>query len=197
MTWTLPVTLRGARVTLEPLALHHEEALAAAVADGELWRLWYTRIPRPEAMRAEIDRRLGLAASGSMCPFTVVDARSGRVVGMTSYLHVEPEHRRLEIGGTWYAKGAQRTGLNTECKRLLLAHAFDELRCIAVELRTHFFNHPSRRAIERLGAKLDGVLRHHQRMPDGTLRDTCVYSIVAAEWPSVRTHLDRLLEAGA
>ena len=125
-----------------------------------------------------------------MLPFAVLDPASGRPVGMTSYMNIDAANRRVEIGSTWYAQSVQRTGLNTECKRMLLGHAFEALDCIAVEFRTHFFNHQSRRAIERLGAKLDGVLRSHQRTADGLLRDTCVYSIVAAEWPTVRRHLD-------
>jgi RimJ/RimL family protein N-acetyltransferase len=124
-----------------------------------------------------------------MLPFAVRDTRTGKVVGMTSYWNVEEAHRRVEIGGTWYRKSMQRTPLNTECKLLLLTHAFESLDCICVELRTHFFNHPSRRAIERLGAKLDGILRSNQILPNGNIRDTCVYSIIAAEWPTVKTHL--------
>jgi RimJ/RimL family protein N-acetyltransferase len=124
-----------------------------------------------------------------MCPFTVFDA-SGRVVGMTTYMNTDPVHKRVEIGSTWYAESAQRSALNTQCKRLLLAHAFETLDCIAVEFRTHRLNSQSRRAIERLGAQLDGVLRSHLRAADGTLRDTAVYSITAAEWPTVRSHLD-------
>ncbi|UUX96892.1 GNAT family N-acetyltransferase [Aquabacterium sp. J223] len=183
-----PVTLAGRHARLVPLAPDHAPALAEAVQDGQLWRLWYTAIPSPDGMQAEIERRLGLHAAGAMLPFAVLDA-DGVPVGMTTYMNVDAVHRRLEIGSTWYAGRVQRTPLNTECKRLLLGHAFDSLGCIAVEFRTHVFNQASRRAIERLGAKLDGVLRHHQRLADGTLRDTCVYSIVAAEWPTVRAHL--------
>lgn len=189
MTWPAPVTLHGRHATLVPLQPAHADALAAAVADGELWKLWYTSIPEPSRMAAEIERRLALQAAGSMLPFTVLDT-DGTPVGMTTYMHVDAVHRRVEIGSTWYAQRAQRTPLNTECKRMLLAHAFDALDCIAVEFRTHRFNVQSRRAIERLGAQLDGILRSHQRMPDGTLRDTAVYSITAAEWPTVRAHLD-------
>jgi RimJ/RimL family protein N-acetyltransferase len=140
-------------------------------------------------MRAEIERRLQLQAQGSMLPFAVREPLTGRIAGMTTYMHVDAQNRRVEIGSTWYRRSVQRTPLNTECKLLLLRHAFDTLDCIAVEFRTHFFNHQSRRAIERLGAKLDGVLRSHQRMADGAMRDTCVYSIVASEWPAVRAHL--------
>ena len=188
-TWPSPIRLEGTSCSLEPLSLHHHDELVAAVRDGELWNLWYTKIPRPEDMRAEIARRLDLQAHGSMLPFTTRDAR-GKVVGMTSFMHIDAVNRRVEIGGTWTAASMQRSAFNTECKRLLLGHAFESLECIAVELRTHFVNHQSRRAIERLGAKLDGVLRSHMRASDGTLRDTCVYSIIQAEWPTVRSHLD-------
>ena len=188
MAWLTSVRLGGIHARLEPLAPEHHDGLVAAVRDGELWRLWYTSIPTPDAMRAEIARRLGLQASGTMLPFTVFDA-VGRIVGMTTYMDADAMHRRLEIGSTWTAKSAQRGPLNTECKLLLLAHAFDTLGCIAVELRTHVLNQQSRRAIERLGARLDGILRNHRRMADGTLRDTCVYSVTDAEWSAVRTHL--------
>jgi RimJ/RimL family protein N-acetyltransferase len=196
MAWLEPVSLRGAGVRLEPLSAAHREALASAVADGELWQLWYTSIPRPEAMPAEIERRLGLQRQGSMLPFAVVDAPSGLAVGMTTYMNADRANRRLEIGSTWYRRSVQRTSLNTECKLLLLRHAFEQLECIAVEFRTHFFNQPSRRAIERLGAKLDGILRQHQRTEHG-LRDTCVYSIVASEWPTVQAHLHWQLRSRA
>ena len=188
MRFAEPVTLRGSHVTLEPLATEHAEALRQATRDGELWKLWYTAIPSPDGMEAEIQRRLGLQASGSMLAFTVRDA-AGKVVGMTTFMNIDATNHRVEIGSTWTATSAQRGPLNTECKLLLLAHAFDTLGCIAVEFRTHFFNQQSRRAIERLGAKLDGVLRNHQRASNGTLRDTAVYSIVASEWPTVRAHL--------
>jgi N-acetyltransferase len=189
-----PVTLTGTRVRLEPLRAEHHDALAQAVRDGELWQLWYTAIPSPEGMAAEIERRLDLQAKGSMCPFAVIELATGQAVGMTTYMNIDAGNRRVEIGSTWYRQSVQRTPLNTEAKRLLLAHAFDQLNCIAVEFRTHFFNHQSRRAIERLGAKLDGILRSHQINPHplgaGALRDTCVYSIIANEWPNVRAHLD-------
>src|SRR5688572_4400796 len=193
MPWPEPVTLRSGRVTLEPLERRHEAELAEAVKDGELWRLWYTSVPAPQGMRAEIERRLGLQAAGSMLPFAVVDTppgeAGGQAAGMTTYMNVDAANRRVEIGSTWYRRSAQRTDLNTRCKLLLLGHAFETLGCIAVEFRTHFFNRQSRAGIERLGAKLDGILRSHQIAPNGTLRDTCVYSIVAAEWPTVRAHL--------
>jgi RimJ/RimL family protein N-acetyltransferase len=195
MTWIKPVTLEGRHVRLAPLALHHEAALQRAVADGELWKLWYTSIPAPEGMADEIARRLDQQAKGTMLPFTVFDA-TGEAVGMTTYMHIGAAHRRLEIGSTWYRKSVQRTPLNTECKLLMLKHAFDDLACIAVEFRTHFFNTTSRRAIERLGAKLDGILRSHQIDRTGSLRDTCAYSIIAAEWPTVRKGLESRLAQG-
>jgi RimJ/RimL family protein N-acetyltransferase len=187
--WPDEVTLRGAHATLVPLRPEHAPALAEAVRDGELWRLWYTAVPAPEGMAAEIERRLALRGAGSMLPFAVLDG-AGAPVGMTTYMNIDAANRRVEIGSTWYAQRVQRTALNTECKRMLLAHAFEALDCIAVEFRTHRFNHRSRRAIERLGAQLDGILRHHQRLANGTLRDTAVYSITADEWPAVRAHLD-------
>jgi RimJ/RimL family protein N-acetyltransferase len=189
-----PITLAGRFVRLEPLSEDHHDGLVEAVRDGEAWRLWYTSVPAPEAMAREIGRRLGLQVAGSMLPFTVFDAPSGRIVGMTTYMNIDRDSPRVEIGSTWYARSAQRGGLNTEAKLLLLGHAFDELGCLAVELRTHFLNQQSRRAIERIGARLDGILRSHQRASDGSLRDTCVYSIVASEWPAVRTHLSWMLE---
>lgn len=188
MTWLEPVSLRGPHARLEPLSPEHRDGLIAAVEDGELWKLWYTAIPAPDRMDAEIARRLALQSAGTMLPFTVIDAQ-GAIAGMSTYMNVDAANRRVEIGSTWYATRVQRSALNTQCKLLLLTHAFDALDCIAVEFRTHFFNHPSRRGIERLGAKLDGVLRSHQIAPNGTLRDTVVYSIIASEWPTVRAHL--------
>jgi RimJ/RimL family protein N-acetyltransferase len=187
-----PIRLAGRHATLVPLAHEHHDALAEAVGDGQLWTLWYTSIPSPEGMGAEIDRRLRLQAQGSMLPFTVLDS-AGRAVGMTTYMNIDAANRRLEIGSTWYRASVQRSAVNTECKRMLLGHAFDTLEVIAVEFRTHFFNHRSRAGIERLGAKLDGILRSHQLGAGGTLRDTCVYSIVRSEWPAVRLHLDHQL----
>lgn len=189
MPWLQPVELSGRWASLVPLVTEHAGALAEAVQEGELWKLWYTAVPSPERMAAEIERRLGLQAAGSMLPFTVLDTE-GTPVGMTTYMNVDAVHQRVEIGSTWLARRVQRGPLNTQCKRLLLAHAFDTLDCIAVEFRTHRLNTQSRRAIERLGAQLDGILRSHQRTADGALRDTAVYSITAAEWPTVRNHLD-------
>ncbi len=192
-----PVTLLGTHVQLVPLQMAHHDDLVEAVRDGQLWNLWFTSIPGPEGMAAEITRRLQLQTQGSMTPFAVMDPASGRAVGMTTYMNSDASNRRLEIGSTWYRRSVQRGPLNTEAKRLLLSHAFETLHCIAVEFRTHFFNHPSRRAIERLGAKLDGILRSHQinthPLAQNALRDTCVYSILASEWPSVKAHLSHQL----
>ena len=188
MPWLEPVTLPGAHARLEPLSQNHHDGLLEAVKDGELWKLWYTFVPTVENMRKEIDRRLSLQTAGSMLPFTVFDA-DGKIAGMTTYMNVDTPNRRVEIGSTWYAKRVQRTALNTQCKLLLLTHAFEKLDCIAVEFRTHFFNQQSRRGIERLGAKQDGILRNHQIAPNGTLRDTVVFSIIASEWPTVKAHL--------
>ena len=189
-----PITLTGQYVRLEPLALSHLAGLQEAVKDGELWRLWYTMVPHPDQMAAEIERRLGLQAQGHMLPFAVIDTQGQQVAGMTTYMNIDSANRRLEIGSTWYRQSLQRTALNTECKRMLLGHAFEDLDCIAVEFRTHVLNQHSRRAIERLGAKLDGVLRQHQinRHPlaQEALRDTCVYSIIHSEWQNVKLHLD-------
>ncbi len=185
-------TLHGQYVSLMPLSAAHHDDLLEAVKDGELWRHWYTAIPTPDKMAAEIERRLSLHKQGSMLPFTV--QVNGKAVGMTTYMNIDAANQRVEIGSTWYRASVQRSPVNTECKRLLLAYAFEQLQCNAVEFRTHFFNQQSRRAIERLGAKLDGVLRNHQinHHPDaaGALRDTCVYSILNTEWPSVKAHLD-------
>ena len=186
--WPTPIDLCGEHAALRPLAREHHDGLVDAVRDGELWRLWYTSVPAPEGMAAEIERRLGLQTSGSMLPFTVFDA-AGRIVGMTTYMNIDAVNQRVEIGSTWTAQRVQRTPLNTDCKRMLLAHAFETLNCIAVEFRTHRLNTQSRRAIERLGAQLDGILRAHSRASDGTLRDTAVYSVTAAEWPALKSHL--------
>ncbi|WP_334189936.1 GNAT family N-acetyltransferase [Noviherbaspirillum sp.] len=194
MGFVQPATLAGRHVKLEPLAMQHLEGLKDAVRDGELWKLWYTVIPSPDGMEKEIARRLDLQQKGSMLPFTVRRQDTGAICGMTTYMNIDALHRRVEIGSTWYAQSVQRTALNTEAKLLLLTHAFDELRCIAVEFRTHWMNHASRAAITRLGAKQDGVLRNHQRMADGSYRDTVVFSIIDAEWPTVRRHLQYKLE---
>lgn len=191
------LTLQGQHARLEPLSLNHVEQASEAVQDGQLWQLWYTAIPSPHTMRAEIERRLDLQAKGLMLPFAVrqlqSDGSPGRFAGMSTYMNIDAANRRLEIGSTWYRQSVQRSALNTECKLLLLGHAFEALNCIAVEFRTHFFNQQSRKGIERLGAKLDGVLRSHQIAGNGTFRDTCVYSIVQSEWPTVKAHLQHQL----
>ena len=187
--WLQPVTLRSEAACLVPLDASHHDDLLDAIHDGDLSALWYTHVPKPADLHGEIERRLDAYRARQMLPFTVIEPHSGRAVGMTTFMHVDERNRRVEIGGTWYRRAVQRSALNTSCKLLLLTHAFEVLDCIAVELRTHFFNQQSRRAIERLGAKLDGVLRNHQRAGNGTLRDTCVYSIIHSEWPTVQAHL--------
>jgi RimJ/RimL family protein N-acetyltransferase len=189
MPFLEPVTLTGELVTLEPLQVEHHDELVAAASDGRLWELWYTSVPSPELMRADIAEKLARQAAGEMLPFTVRRTDTGRVVGGTTYLNVEATVPRLEIGSTWTAASAQRTGVNVESKLLLLTHAFDVLGCLAAEFRTHWHNQQSRAAIARLGAKQDGVLRNHRRMPDGSLRDTVVFSILDTEWPAVRSGL--------
>ena len=187
--------LTGKHVALEPLSHQHHDDLCEATRDGDLWKLWYTIVPSPEGMGVEIDRRNALQAKGAMLPWAVRDLSRDKVVGMTTFMNIEADKPRVEIGSTWYARSVQRTALNTECKLLLLTHAFEALECIAVEFRTSSFNFQSRRAIERLGAKSDGILRNHMQMPDGTLRDTCVYSILPHEWPAVKKNLLFKLEA--
>jgi RimJ/RimL family protein N-acetyltransferase len=184
-----PVTLAGEEVTLEPLRADHVGALAAAASDGRLWELWYTSVPTPEAMAEDVAARLAARDAGTMLPFTVRRNDTGAVVGATTYCNVEADIPRLEIGYTWTAASAQRSGVNAESKLLLLTHAFEVLGCIAVEFRTHWHNVQSRTAIARLGAKQDGVLRNHRRQPDGSLRDTVVFSITDTEWPAVRNGL--------
>ena len=194
MAFIEPVTLKGEHATLEPLEAKHEAALRGAAADGELWRLWYTSVAPPDRIGEYIARALDMRERLGAMPFAVRHNTTGNVVGCTRYFNVDAANRRLEIGHTWYSKRVQRTAINTECKLLLLTHAFDVLRCIAVEFRTHWFNHASRVAIERLGAKQDGVLRNHQLLADGSKRDTVVFSIIDGEWPAVRQHLKFQLE---
>jgi len=193
MAFIEPVTLTGRHVQLEPLAAGHHDALVAAASDGELWKLWYTSVPSPQTMRNWLETALSMRAHDDLA-FAIRDMRDGSIVGSTRYFRVDAASRRLEIGHTWYARRAQRTAINTEAKLLLLGHAFDALQCIAVEFRTHWMNHQSRKAIARLGARQDGVLRNHLRMPDGTLRDTVVFSIIDSEWPTVKRHLQFKLE---
>lgn len=195
-SWVQPVALRGKHVALEPLALEHVAGLQAAATDGELWKLWYTSVPSPDQAQAYVEKALALRDAGLAMPWAVRDG-TGEIVGSTRYGNVDAENRRVEIGWTWYAKRVQRSGLNTEAKLLLLTHAFETLGCHAVEFRTNWFNHASRNAIARLGAKQDGVLRGHMRMPDGSYRDTVVFSILASEWPQVKRHLQFKLEQHA
>jgi RimJ/RimL family protein N-acetyltransferase len=189
--------LDGDRVSLLPLSLDHLEDLSSAVSEGDLWRTWYTRIPGPEHMRAEIERRLEQRTARTVLPWAIRDNARGMVVGMTTFLNIAPADRRLEIGSTWLAKSAQRTGINTEAKLLLLTHAFEALDCVAVEFRTHWHNHQSRAAIAGLGAKQDGVLRNHTIWKDGSMRDTVVFSIIQSEWPTVRLGLTEKLAGRA
>ncbi|WP_309108089.1 GNAT family protein [Arthrobacter sp.] len=190
-----PVILTGKYVMLEPLGHQHLDGLQEAARDGELWKLWYTSVPSPEGMAAEIDRRLALQEHGSMVPFTTrlldpATGRPGKVIGMTTYMNIDHETPRLEIGSTWNAASVQGSGTNPDSKLLLLRHAFETLGCVAVEFCTHWMNHQSREAIARLGAKQDGVLRSHTRSTDGALRDTVVFSILEHEWPMVRNGLE-------
>ena len=194
MAFIEPVTLKGTHATLEPLTREHEAALATAADDGEIWRLWYTSVATPEKMAGYIAVALDMRERLGGMPFIVRDNATGDIVGCTRYFNVDAANRRLEIGHTWYAKRAQRSAINTECKLLLLTHAFEKLRCIAVEFRTHWFNHASRAAIARLGAKQDAVLRNHQISSDGSYRDTVVFSIIESEWPAVKQPLRYQLE---
>jgi RimJ/RimL family protein N-acetyltransferase len=197
-TGIVPVTLRGKLVILEPLSRAHHEGLVEAVRDGELWKLWYTAVPAPEQMAAEIDRRLALQERGSMLAFTtrLTDPGTGgpgKVIGMTTFMNIDAATPRVEIGSTWNAASTHGSGTNPDSKLLLLRHAFETLGCPAVEFRTHWLNHQSRDAISRLGAKQDGVLRSHARTADGVLRDTVVFSILEHEWPMVRNGLEARL----
>lgn len=190
-----PTTLTGRHVVLEPLRQDHHDGLVEAARDGELWRLWYTSVPDPQHMAAEIERRLALQDSGAMLPFTtrLLDPATGgpgRVIGMTTYMNIDPVTPRVEIGSTWNAASTHGSGTNPDAKLLLLRHAFETIGCPAVEFRTHWLNHQSREAIARLGAKQDGVLRSHSRSADGALRDTVVFSILEHEWPMVRNGLE-------
>ena len=185
-----PVTLEAHGVRLEPLAREHRDALASAAADGALWELWFTSVPRPEETERYIAQALAGLEAGHMLPFVVRELKDGAIVGSTRYHDIVREAQRVEIGYTWYARRWQKTHLNTACKLLLFAHAFEALECGVVGLRTDNFNFRSQRAIEALGAKKDGVIRHHQPRRDGTVRDTVMYSVLADEWRDVRRHLE-------
>lgn len=193
MTYVSAVTLNAHGVKLEPLAHDHEAGLRAAAADGELWNLRVTSVPSPDETSAFIETALKDREAGHRFAFAVMDEASGTVLGATSYHDILPEVKRIEIGHTWYAKRAQRTHINTTCKLLLLTHAFDTLGCKVVGWRTDNFNYASQRAIERLGAKKDGVIRGHKLRRDGTIRDTVMYSLHRGEWPEVQAHLNYLL----
>jgi N-acetyltransferase len=192
MSWPDPVLLEGKFVTLVPLSVEHAKDLSIAAADGNLAALWYTAVPSPDKVEAEIERRLSLRDKGSMLPFAVI--KNGKAAGMTTFMNIDATVKRVEIGSTWYGKSVQRTPLNTECKLMLLTHAFEKLQCVAVEFRTHFMNFQSREAIAKIGAKQDGILRNHTRTANGELRDTVVFSIIASEWATVKAHLEYRLE---
>ncbi len=189
-SWLRPIDLEGKLVKLVPLQKSQKVDLAFAASDGKLWELWYTSVPSPKSIDSYIEIALAEQEKGNALPFAVIDKTTNTVVGSTRYLNVDSKNKRVEIGATWYAKKAQRTGINTECKYLLLKHAFENLNCIAVEFRTHFHNHPSRNAILRLGAKQDGILRNHRIDEFGNLRDTVVFSILNSEWKTVKTSLE-------
>lgn len=181
--------LQGKHVRLEPLEVDHQEALLSAAQDGELWELWFTSVPTSGTIAAYIDKALKDKEAGKGNPFVVIEEATNKIIGSTRYCNADAQNRRLEIGYTWYAKSHQRTSVNTECKYLLLKNAFENLGCIAVEFRTNWFNEASRAAIQRLGAKQDGVLRNHRIDASGVMRDTVVYSIIASEWPVVKKSL--------
>jgi len=188
--WIEPVKLTGSKVLLEPLSLAHLDGMISAVRDGELWNLWYTSIPTPETVEEYISTALDVRENAGGMPFAVRNRESNNIIGCTRYFNVDEVNQRLEIGYTWYSESYQRTAANTECKYLLLTHAFEKLGAIAVEFRTHWHNHKSRAAIARLGAKQDGVLRNHTRTADGIYRDTVVFSIIDLEWPAVKRSLE-------
>lgn len=187
--WLTDVELLDEEVVLRPLQPDDKAGLIKAASDGRLWELWYTGVPSRETAAAYIQEALANKQVGTALPFVVIDRASGAIIGSTRFCNAEPSHRRLEIGYTWYARRYQRTGVNTQCKLLLLTHAFEQLGAVAVEFRTHWHNQASRNAISRLGAKQDGILRNHRVEPDGARRDTVVFSIIDAEWPSVRKSL--------
>ena len=184
-----PIPLEGHGVRLEPLTPAHADDFRTAAADGKLWELWYTTVPEPEKMAEYVATALAGLAAGTMLPWAVREMKSGRVIGSTRYHDIVAEIDRVEIGYTWYAQRWQRTRVNTACKLLLFTHAFEALGCRVVGFRTDNFNFRSQRAIEALGAKRDGVIRHHHRRRDGSVRDTVLYSVLAHEWPDLKRHL--------
>lgn len=193
MSFTDTPELQNDFAKLEPLSLGHAPDLADAVAVGELWRTWYTNVPAPAGMTEEIELRLARQKAGVLAPWAIVDPTRGTAVGMTTFLNIDTENRRVEIGHTWMGREAQGTGLNPGAKLLLMTRAFEDLACIGVEFRTHFHNHQSRAAIARLGAKQDGILRSHMLWRDGTRRDTVVFSVIDSEWPTVKLGLEQRL----
>ncbi len=188
--WDFQAPLQGKDVDLCPISKVHTQAIQRAVQDGELWQLWYTSVPNAEAVDGYVAQALNEKSKGDSVPFVVLERLTGKLIGSTRYCNIDRKNRRLEIGHTWYAKSYQRTGVNTQCKFMLLQHAFESLDIATVEFRTHWHNQPSRNAIERIGAKQDGVLRQHRIMPDGSFRDTVVYSITHTEWPAVKASLN-------
>jgi len=197
MITLVPATLEGFGVRLEPLTLAHTDALAAAASDGRLWELWFTSVPEPEGMGAYVAEALEGQRAGEMLPWVVRELGSGEIVGTTRYHDIIAQVDRVEIGWTWYARRWQRTHVNSACKLLLLSHAFDALGCKVVGLRTDNFNFASQKAIAEIGAKRDGVIRHHRARRDGSVRDTVMFSILAGEWPDVKKHLESRLTRGA
>jgi len=191
--WIEPIVLLGKHVTLEPMELRHINGLQAAARDGQLWKLWYSSVPAPENTREYVNLALHRRDECGELAFVIHEHKTNKVIGSTRFLNVDSTHHRLEIGSSWYAQSYQRSAMNTESKLLLLTHAFEQLSAIAVEFRTHFLNQRSRQAIERLGAKQDGILRNHQQSADGSYRDTVVYSIINSEWPAIKKHLNFLL----
>lgn len=187
--WIEPIILTGEHVVLEPMSLDHLDGIKEAVKDGELWKLWFTHVPSPETAETAIKTALDLRENAGWMPFVVREKATAKIIGSTRYCNTDEVNHRVEIGYTWYSQSYQRTAVNTECKYLLLSHAFEKLDAIAVEFRTHWHNHKSRAAIARLGAKQDGVLRNHQKSADGIYRDTVVFSIIDHEWPVVKKSL--------
>ena len=188
------VTLTGTHISVLPMDIQYLDELKEAVKDGELWKLWYTFVPKPEGMKEWILNALKENSEGISVPFVIQRKSDNRIIGSTRFMNIEKDIRRFEIGTTWYAKSAQRSPVNTECKLLLLQHAFEDLKCLAVEFRTHRMNEQSRKAILRLGARQDGILRNHRITSNGTIRDTVVYSIIDSEWPSVKSNLLFMLD---
>jgi len=193
MPWLQPLTLHNNYCSLEPLSHTHLEGLIEATKDGELWKIHYARVPSPTEMAAQIQHRLEAQQQGTMLPFAVISHLTNKPVGMTSYCRTEQVNKRVDIGWTWYAKSHQRTALNTICKQLLLTYAFETLNCNAVGFRVDVLNKPSQNAVQRLGAKFEGIIRNHPVLPNGNIQDMCLYSILPHEWPAVKTHLAWLL----